>query len=186
MDSTATNAAVSELRQTFSRFGCPETIVTDNGTQFTSATFTEFCRKCAVQYVRSPPFHPQSNGQAERFVNRLKRALYKSKGEGRTEEVVDQFLFLHRSTPDPQAPDRVSPAQAMMNRKLRVPFVAIRPCLEPSVGERNCRIEKDFNRRHGAKKRSFTLGQILLVRDYREDHAKWTPWTVKKQARYCH
>ncbi|CAI2738982.1 unnamed protein product, partial [Dicrocoelium dendriticum] len=82
MDNTTTNATISKLRQAFSRFGCPETMVTDNGSQFTSAAFKEFCKQCAVQHVRSPPFHPQSNGQAERFVDTFKRALQKSKGEG--------------------------------------------------------------------------------------------------------
>ncbi|CAH8614326.1 unnamed protein product [Dicrocoelium dendriticum] len=178
MDNTTTNATISKLRQAFSRFGCPETMVTDNGSQFTSAAFKEFCKQCAVQHVRSPPFHPQSNGQAERFVDTFKRALQKSKGEGRIEEVVDRFLFLYRSTPNPQAPDGVSPAQVMMNRKLRMPFDAIRPGSESSVGERNRRMEQEFNRRHGAKKRSFTLGQKVLVRDYRDGHAKWTPGRV--------
>ncbi|CAI2737936.1 unnamed protein product, partial [Dicrocoelium dendriticum] len=134
-----------------------------------------FCKYCAVHHIRSPPFHPQSNGQAEKFVNTFNRSHQKSKGKGRIEEVIDRFLFLYRLTPNPQAPDGVSPAQAMINRKLHVPFDAIRPRSEPSVDERNRRMEQYFNRRHGAKERSFELGQTVLVRNYREGHAKWTP-----------
>ncbi|CAH8470540.1 unnamed protein product [Dicrocoelium dendriticum] len=103
------------------------------------------------------------------------------KQEGRLEEVIDRFVLLYRSTSNPQAPDGVSPTQAIMNRKLRMPFHTIRLRSESSVGERNRRMEQDFNRRHGAKKRSFTLGQKVLVHDYREGHAKWTPGTVKSK-----
>ncbi|CAH8629145.1 unnamed protein product [Dicrocoelium dendriticum] len=78
---TTAAATVSALRQIFSRFGVPHTLVSDNGTQFTSSEFVVFCRRNAIVHVRSPPFHPQSNGQAERFVDTLKRALLKMKGK---------------------------------------------------------------------------------------------------------
>ncbi|CAH8624689.1 unnamed protein product [Dicrocoelium dendriticum] len=179
MRSTKTSATVSRLRQIFSRFGCPETLVTDNGAQFTSATFMEFCQRCAIKHLRSPPFHPQSNGQAERFVDTFKRALLKSRREGDLEEVIDRFLFLYRSTQNPQTPGGISPAEAMMKRKLRMPYDAVRPSSESIAGERNLKMERDFNRRFGAKQRSFTPGQPVLVRDYRGGHAKWTPGTIQ-------
>ncbi|CAH8612293.1 unnamed protein product [Dicrocoelium dendriticum] len=179
MRSTKTSATVSRLRQIFSRFGCPETLVTDNGAQFTSATFTEFCQRCAIKHVRSPPFHPQSNGQAERFVDTFKRALLKSRREGDIEEVIDRFLFLYRSTQNLQTPGGISPAEAMMKRKLRMPYDAVRPSSESIAGERNLKMERDFNRRFGAKQRSFRPGQPVLVRDYRGGHAKWTPGTIQ-------
>jgi len=33
---------IQKLKETFSRYGLPDTIVTDNGTPFTSAEFSEF------------------------------------------------------------------------------------------------------------------------------------------------
>lgn len=181
MDSPTTNATISKLRQIFGRFGCPETLVTDNGTQFTSAVFTEFCKSCAMQHLRSPPFHPQSNGQAERFVDSFKRALLKSKGEGRIEETIDRFLFLYRSTPNPQAPNGVSPAEAMMNRKLRMPFDVLRPNPEPSYSGRNKKLEHEFNRRHGAKPRTFKPGDFVRARDYRSGHAAWATGEIQRR-----
>ena len=37
--------------------------------------FHHFCSSCCITYVRSQPYNPQSNGQAERFIDTFKRAL---------------------------------------------------------------------------------------------------------------
>ncbi|XP_058449437.1 uncharacterized protein K02A2.6-like [Malaya genurostris] len=50
------------LRGIFARFGYPETLVTDNGTQFTSEQFESFCCSNAFIHLRAALFHPQSNG----------------------------------------------------------------------------------------------------------------------------
>ncbi|KAA3671050.1 uncharacterized protein DEA37_0005807 [Paragonimus westermani] len=43
MPSTTTGSTVLQLRKMFSRFGCPTSLVSDNGTQFTSSVFDDFC-----------------------------------------------------------------------------------------------------------------------------------------------
>jgi hypothetical protein len=160
MSNITTTSTIAKLRHLFSIFGVPETIVSDNGTQFASHQFGEFVRHFGITHVTSPPFHPQSNGQAERFVDTFKRALTKSRGEGTTAEVLDLFLLNYRATPNPQSPDGRSPAEVMLNRRLRLPHDAIRP---PSshpqpVTERNP---------------AFQPGSRVLVRDYRFGHHKW-------------
>ena len=52
----------------FSRFGLPEIIVTDNGSQFTSDQFKAFCNKNGIRHVRVAPYHTTSNGKTECFV----------------------------------------------------------------------------------------------------------------------
>ncbi|CAH8550749.1 unnamed protein product [Dicrocoelium dendriticum] len=52
MQNTTAGATVSKLRQLFSQFGYPETLVSDNGTQFTSACFSNFCKNCAINHIR--------------------------------------------------------------------------------------------------------------------------------------
>ncbi|PIO54612.1 integrase core domain protein, partial [Teladorsagia circumcincta] len=105
MNTISTSATIKAMRRIFAQFGNPQTLVTDNGTQFTSASFTEFCRQRGIRHIRSPPFHPQSNGQAERFVDTFKRGLAKLKREGPSTEALQDFLMAYRATPCPSGPD---------------------------------------------------------------------------------
>ena len=57
------------------RFGAPSTITTDQGTQFTSTLWSNFCKELGIEQIFTTPYHPQSNGMVERFHRRLKAAL---------------------------------------------------------------------------------------------------------------
>ena len=92
MKNPTTTATISFLRDIFSRFRAPEMLVTDNGTQFTSYEFADFCRVNGIQHIRTPPYHPQLNGQVERFADTLKRALLTTQVEGNNKEIWNGFL----------------------------------------------------------------------------------------------
>ena len=46
-------------------FGIPRTIISENGRQFDSCKFKEFCAKLGIQNHYSSLGHPQANGQIE-------------------------------------------------------------------------------------------------------------------------
>nr|CAE01745.2 OSJNBb0056F09.8 [Oryza sativa Japonica Group] len=48
------------------RFGVPNRIITDNGTQFTSELFGDYCEDMGIKLCFASPAHPRSNGQVER------------------------------------------------------------------------------------------------------------------------
>ena len=48
----------------FTRFGVPDSLISDNGLQFDSRAFREFCGNLGVKNRYSTPAYPQSNGQA--------------------------------------------------------------------------------------------------------------------------
>ncbi|XP_062715846.1 uncharacterized protein K02A2.6-like [Aedes albopictus] len=52
-------ATISILRSIFALLGLPETLVSDNGTQFTSSEFQQFCSDSGIYHVTTAPFHPQ-------------------------------------------------------------------------------------------------------------------------------
>ena len=63
------------LRKMFAANGLPEHLVTDNGPQFISEEFAHFVKENIIKHTRSMPYHPASNGLAERFIELLKTAL---------------------------------------------------------------------------------------------------------------
>ncbi len=48
------------------RFGVPNRIITDNGTQFTGGVFKDFCEDFGIKICYASVAHPMSNGQVER------------------------------------------------------------------------------------------------------------------------
>jgi transposase InsO family protein len=62
------------------RFGVRSRIITDNGTQFTSRLFQEYCEGISTQLCFVFVAHPRSNDQAERanakILKRLKTHTY--------------------------------------------------------------------------------------------------------------
>ncbi|XP_061131311.1 uncharacterized protein K02A2.6-like, partial [Syngnathus typhle] len=107
---------IEKLRQSFSYFGIPKMLVSDNGTCFTSAEFEAFMKQNGISHVRSAPFHPSSNGLAERPVQTFKEGMKKMK-EGTIQTRLSRFLFSYRITP--HATTGLSPAELMMSRRLR-------------------------------------------------------------------
>jgi hypothetical protein len=68
-------AAVSFLKSIICRFGVPSRIITDNGTQFKSWLFQEYCEGISTQLCFASVAHLMSNGQAERANAEILRAL---------------------------------------------------------------------------------------------------------------
>ena len=59
---------IRKLRHLFAAHGVPEIIVSDNGPCFASREFGKFLDQNGVRHVTSAPYHPGTNGLAERTV----------------------------------------------------------------------------------------------------------------------
>nr|XP_039248881.1 uncharacterized protein K02A2.6-like [Styela clava] len=75
MSSTNANSTIRVIRSLFARYGLPEYLVSDNGPQFSSHEFANFLKANGIKHKKSAPYHPASNGAAERFVQTFKRAM---------------------------------------------------------------------------------------------------------------
>ena len=66
------------------RFGVPNSLISNNGLQFESRAFREFCSDLGIKNRYSTPAYPQSNGQAKAtnkaIVNGLKKRLDGAQG----------------------------------------------------------------------------------------------------------
>jgi transposase InsO family protein len=67
--------AVEFISEIINRFGIPNRIITDNGSQFTAAEFRDFCRDHHIKIQYASVAHPQSNGQVERANGLLLQGL---------------------------------------------------------------------------------------------------------------
>ena len=82
MKVTMATKTIEAIRKGFAAFGLPEQIVLDNGPQFISEEFAAFMRQNHIKHIHSAPYHPASNGLAERFVQSLKTGLKASLDSG--------------------------------------------------------------------------------------------------------
>lgn len=98
----------------------PPSLVSDNGTQFTSKEFKYVCIQNGLHHLTVAPLTPHSNGQAKRFVDTFKRAIRKISTSGcSTQESLDTFLLTYRSTPK-------SPTKIMLLRTIRTTLDLLR------------------------------------------------------------
>ena len=106
---TTSQSIISALKGLFARHGIPETIVSDNGPQFSSQEFAEFAQTYSFHHITSSPHYPQSNGQVERAVKTVKKFL---------SDPSDPCLSLlaYRVTPLPWC--NLLPAQLLMGRQI--------------------------------------------------------------------
>ncbi|XP_037508579.1 uncharacterized protein K02A2.6-like [Rhipicephalus sanguineus] len=108
-------STIRALRSIFCRFGVPRTIVSDNGTQFTSKEFATFTANNNIAHLFTAPFHPQSNGAAERAVRTTKDGLRKIKG-GDLDEKIARLLLNYGRTPTKTGK---SPSEMLLGYQIR-------------------------------------------------------------------
>ena len=83
------------------RFGVPNTLISNNGLQFDSRAFRDFYCDLGIMNRYSTPAYPQSNGQVEAvnkaILSGLKRRLDGAKGNWAEE--LPNVLWAYRMTP---------------------------------------------------------------------------------------
>ena len=132
---TATSATVAAaLMKIFAVQGLPGQLVSDNGLQFTSEEFKEFCKLRGMNNCYVTPYHPQTNGQAERFVQTFKKCMNKmAKNSKNIDYNVNNFLLTYRVTA--HATTNVAPSPLLMGRKLRTRLNLIHPRVKENVSD---------------------------------------------------
>ena len=115
MKSATALTTVQTLQTLFSRFGVPESIVSDNGPQFVAVEFQEFCKRNRIRHILIAPYHTASNGLAERCVQTFKRGLKKF-SEGIAEDQMARFVLQYIT---PHTTTGRCPSELLFRRKLR-------------------------------------------------------------------
>lgn len=122
-DSTTSKEVINHLKSIMARHGIPETMLSDNGPQFSSKAFSLFANEYGFNHITSSPLHSSGNGEVERAVRTAKDLI---------EEAKDPYIALlnYRNTP---LDNRYSPAQLLMSRKLRTKIPVMSTQLQAST-----------------------------------------------------
>ena len=163
-----TEITIKFLHELFTRFGVVDTILSDNGNQFTSREFKDFCESYQVDHVTTALFHRQSNGQAERFVDILKRALKKVRAT-LTEKALQQFLQVNRITPNNKTPTSQSPAKVMFACRIWSMYDKLLP-KQTKSGRTNIVSTKCYNPR-----------EKVFFRIFKDDRSFWEAGTFERR-----
>ena len=105
------------------KYGFPEVLVSDNAPEFVSMEMNAWCQRNGVNKMESPPYHPQSNGTAERAVQTIKMGLkaWNSRITHTNFKIYLQgILVQHRTTA--RRCEGKSPAELVFGRKVRSPL----------------------------------------------------------------
>ena len=174
MSTITSSKTIETLRTVFATHGLPQTIVTD-GSLFTSEEFKQFMDCNGIKHITSAPYHPSSNGQAERAVQTLKLGIKRTPGDT-VQEKMSIFLFDYRITP--HVTTGVAPCELLMNRKLRSRFELMYPVVRRKV-EASQERQKEL---HDGKKsvRQFAVKDPVFVENFTNRKPKWLPGTVVK------
>ena len=73
-------AAFFVFNHIISRFGVPQSIVTDHGSHFKNHMMTELSAKLGFRHENSTPYYPQANGQVEAINKVLKHVINRMVG----------------------------------------------------------------------------------------------------------
>lgn len=171
-NSTTATFTIMMLDEVFAAYGVPITVVSDNGTQFTSVEFKEFLQQVGVKYhKRTAPYHPSTNGQAERNVQTVKDHLkIIATTPGTLQRNLNEFLRQHRKAP--HSTTGQSPAQLFLGRPLRTRLDLLKPeSLYTKITERQqATFEPSFRVFHPTQAVYFLSGNPRMD--------KWIPGTI--------
>ncbi|XP_055904314.1 uncharacterized protein K02A2.6-like [Eupeodes corollae] len=112
------SAIIEMLEELFSRLGYPESIKADNGRQFVSQEFKNYCENNNIKLITSPPYWPQANGEIENLNRSILKRLQmaNTKGLDYKKEIL-KFILMYNVTP--HGTTGKAPSELLFNRVIR-------------------------------------------------------------------
>ncbi|XP_062538408.1 uncharacterized protein K02A2.6-like [Armigeres subalbatus] len=173
------DSVIIACKQNFSRYGVPQRVVTDNGTNFSSHKMKKFAADWDFELTSSSPHHQQANGKAEAAVKIAKHLMKKAEESGND----FWYALLHwRNIPNKIGS---SPVARLFSRSTRCGVPTAAANLLPKVVENvPAKIEENRKRAklHYDKKTrnlpELEIGSPVYVQLHPESSKEWSPGAV--------
>jgi len=121
-DCTATTAVNFLIDDVILKYGTPTCILTDNGTHFTAQLMNNLFQQLGVTHLYSTVYHPQTNGQIERFNATMDGKIAALCNDRRTNwDEMLQFVTFNYNT-SLHATTKQTPFEMMHGRQATLPF----------------------------------------------------------------
>ena len=173
VNSATSQVTIERLQGIFATHGLPETIVWDNGSVFTSEEFSAFVRSNGIRHLTSAPYHPASNGLAERAVQTLKNAIKKDSGGVSLQTQLNNFLFRYRITP--HSTTGIVLAELTLGRRPKSHLDFLFPDVADRVRKKQAAQKAEHD--HRAHQRNFSVGQAVWVKNL-PNFSTWVPGVI--------
>ena len=171
MTCSTASATVGRMRRIFATHGLPLVLVSDNGSSFVGEEFKQFMLKNGIRHIFTAPYHPSSNGQAERMVRTFKEAM-KCLQSGDMDTKLNRLLFTYRMTPS--STTGKSPAELVFQRQPRSMFHRIVP------GNNKPKLARKDNEVENKHVKSFSEDDPVWVKAF-DEKKKWIAGIVVKK-----
>ena len=174
-ESATSSVVIESSRVLFSQFGLPEVLVTDNGPCFVGEDFEIFLAKNGIKHITSAPYHPATNGLAERAVQTVKRGLKVTQGSMKTR--IAKILMAYRSTP--QSTTGMSLAQLLMGRSIRTRLDLLLPNTSEKVENRQ--LQQKVQHDKLSPRKTFQKVEKVYARNFGTSSGqKWLPAVIEE------
>ena len=181
--STSSKSTTAILEQEFAHFGYPHTLVTDNATTFMSQEFQAWCKQRGIVHLTGAPYHPATNGAAERLIQSFKQALRKSSLPPK--EALQEFLMQYRRIPFASG---LSPSELLNGRRIRTKIDTLVPSIPHLLQGRQSRQASKHSNAEDSEvvskvEHHYSLGDpcyALYFGPRRDRDPRWVPAIVTK------
>ena len=141
LPATSSKDMISALSSSFSVFGIPEEIISDNGCQFSAKEYQDFAARYGFRIATSSPHYPRGHGFIECQVQTIKHIFTKCAEDGSDPHLA--LLQLRVTTLDCRMP---SPGELLQKRQLRTTLPAIiRPPPNSEAVRASLQSRQDFS-----------------------------------------
>jgi hypothetical protein len=177
--SVSSKATMDLLEQDFAHFGYPHALVTDNASCFLSEEFQSWCKERGITHLTGAPYHPATNGSAERLVQTFKKALVKS--DKPPKQALQEFLIQYRRTPTSNG---FSPSEMLNGRQIRTKIDTLLPSPAHIAQGKQTKEANKSQSQVAWVAQNYQIGDPVYARYYgprRDKEPRWVPAVIVKK-----